>query len=413
MLVTNEMAAPDLIRIRRACAYLFSPELAKNKTFLRDLNLQDVKTAFRRKAKIYHPDFHRQEDRNMVKGREKRFIMIRESYETLRSRFEEAAPASSRTRGGTRLKKTIAIGGAKGGIGKSLFAANLGVFLSRKGGRTVLVDLDLGGANLHLYLGETFIKRNINDFLDRRAPDLESIMVKSQYGPWLIGGNSSQLGAANIGFSTKIRLLKAIRGINADYVIVDLGGDTTYNIIDFFLAADQGIVMTSCDPASYLDAYSFIKTALYRKLNRIFGSESRHPAPKDPALQKIIQEATMSKNGSKVKTVRELTERIKRTQPGSLRVVTEAISSYRPGLVMNKVTRDSNEREIVKRIQEASRKMLSIGVRHLGNFPYRQEIEFSARDLVPIVATHPKGGPARDRVALIARNLLGAEAATT
>ena len=406
MLAINELGDPELIQIRRACAYLFSPEKAKNNTFLRDLEFRDVKTAFRKKAKMYHPDFHRREDRDMVQRREKRFIVIRESYETLRSRLEETAPAASSARGRARPKRTIAIGGAKGGIGKSLFAANLGVFLSKKGYRTVLVDLDLGGANLHLYLGETFLRRNINDFLDRRVPDLESIMVKSRYGPRLIGGDSSQLGAANIGFSTKVRLLNALRGIDADYVIVDLGGDTSYNIIDFFLAADHGIVMTSCDPASYLDAYNFIKTALYRKLNRIFGSESQQPLPKDPVLQELIREATMSRNGSRVRTIRELKQRVKRDQPGNLGVVDETISGYRPGLVINKVMQDSNEREIIKRIQETSRKMLSVRVRHLGNVPFRQDIEFSARDLVPIVSRQPKEELVREKVGLIARNLL-------
>ena len=48
-------------------------------------------------------------------------------------------------------KKVIAVGGAKGGIGKSIFATNLALLLSSVG-RTVIIDLDLGGANLHLYL---------------------------------------------------------------------------------------------------------------------------------------------------------------------------------------------------------------------------------------------------------------------
>jgi flagellar biosynthesis protein FlhG len=77
-------------------------------------------------------------------------------------------------------------------------------------------------------------------------------------------------------FRSKLKLLRALKTIDADYVILDLGGDTTYNILDFYLAADQGLVLTTCEPASYLDAYGFIKMSLHRKLIRLFGPESAY-----------------------------------------------------------------------------------------------------------------------------------------
>jgi flagellar biosynthesis protein FlhG len=149
--------------------------------------------------------------------------------------------------------KMIAIGGAKGGIGKSLFVANLGVFLSQLGKRTVVVDLDLGGANLHLFMGVWSLTRRIDDFLTLKVPTISDIMTPTKYGPTLIGGGGGKLGSANLHFSRKLKLLRALKTIDADYVILDLGGDTTYNILDFYLAADQGFVLTTCEPASYLD----------------------------------------------------------------------------------------------------------------------------------------------------------------
>jgi flagellar biosynthesis protein FlhG len=282
--------------------------------------------------------------------------------------------------------KIIAIGGAKGGIGKSLFAANLGVFLSNKGLRTVVVDLDLGGANLHLYLGETFINININDFLNKRVSTLQQTMINTKYGPLLIGGDSSQLGAANIHFTRKLKLMRAIKNLDADFIILDLGGDTSYNIIDFFLLADHGIVMTTCDPASYLDAYNFIKIALYRRLNRLFGSESKYKEQKDSDLEQIIREATMPANGSEIEKIEDLVEKVKRQLPRSLPVLNEALSTLKPYLVINRVPQNINVSKIVKRIQEVSSKMLSLKVRHLESIPYQPEIEASAINLVPIVA---------------------------
>ena len=264
------------------------------------------------------------------------------------------------------------------------------------GWKTVLVDLDLGGANLHLYLGETSLKWDINDFLNRRVPSLEEIMIRSKYGPKLIGGDSSQLGAANISFLQKQKLLRAIRHIDADYVIIDLGGDTSYNIVDFFLVADYKVVVTTCDPASYLDAYNFIKVALYRRLDRLFGPESTFRAQKDGALEKLIREATKSPNGSNVESIKELTEKVRKQQYHNLPLITEVVSTFTPYLLMNRVRQKSNAIEVVKRIREVSEKMLSIKVEYLGNLPYQSEIEHSARDLVPVVSRYPEGDLAKN-----------------
>jgi len=404
MILIDKIEAPELHKIQIACAYLFSPQLAGDEEFLKSLDAEMLKKAFRKKAKRYHPDFHCHEQKKMINMRTERFIRIQEAYEILSSHLQvEPLPFLGKA---DNRGKIIAIGGSKGGIGKSLFAANLGVLLSHRGLRTMLVDLDLGGANLHLYLGETSLKRNINDFLNKRVASLQKIMIRSKYGPQLIGGDSSQLGAANIHFSQKLRLLKAIKRIDADYVIIDLGGDTTYNIIDFFLSADHGIIMTTCDPAAYLDAYNFIKTSLYRKLNRLFGPESKLRAHKDRDLEKSIHDLTMSTNGSKTKSIEELMERLKKFQSRDLSIIKGALSTFNPSLIVNRVPNNFDVSQVVKRIREVSRKMLSIKAEYLGSLPYQSEIELSARELVPIVARYPKGSFAREKMGPIVEHLL-------
>jgi len=149
--------------------------------------------------------------------------------------------------------------------------------------------------------------------------------------------------------------------------------------------------MTTRDPASYLDAYNFIKVALYRRLNRLFGPESSFRAQKDRDLEKLIYEATMSSNGSNIKNIEELMERVKNKQSQSLSLLSEAISTFNPYLIVNRITSNSNVIKIVERIQKVSRRMLSIDVKYLGSLPYQSEIESSAMDLVPIAARHPEG----------------------
>ncbi len=403
MLRIDKLNTNELNEIRTACAYLFSPQLARDDEFLWGLESETLKAAFRKKAKMYHPDLHLHEQEETLTKRERRFKKIQESYEIMSSCLREKNQQNSEK--GNCKRKVIAVGGAKGGIGKSLFVTNLGVFLSKKGFKTVIIDLDLGGANQHLYLGETYLERSINDFINMKVGSLQEIMINSKYGPRLVGGDSSQLGAANIKFLQKLKLLKAIRQIDADYVIVDLGGDTTFNIIDFFIAADHRIVMTTCDPASYLDAYNFIKTALYRKLSRLFGPESKFRHLKNNLLKDLIFEAILSSNDSKVKTIKELIQRVKTDQSQNLRLIKDVISSFSPHLIVNRVEQNYKEDIIVKRIQDVSKKNLSIDVRYLGSIPYLKEIELSARDLVPIVAKYPQGILVSNKIKLIFNNL--------
>ncbi|MGR9101370.1 MAG: P-loop NTPase [Gammaproteobacteria bacterium] len=299
--------------------------------------------------------------------------------------------------------RVIAIGGAKGGIGKSLFAANLAVSLANKGWKTLIIDLDLGAPNLHLYFGETALKRSVNDFINKSVPTIEDLIVKTAYGPYFIGGKTAQIGAANISFAQKFKLIKAIRTLNADYVIFDLGGGTHYNIVDFFLAADLGIVVTTSDPASYLDAYNFIKLSLYRKLNRLFGHESGEIF-KDKGLEKLVKAATSPGTADSIKTIGELFEQLERELPFFLPSIKKVVQSYTPNLVMNRINVDTREAHLFNRIQRVAEQMLHLKINCLGAIPYQPEVENSTRDLIPIVAKYPQGDTAR-RFDAIAENL--------
>lgn len=370
----------DLNSIKIACAYLFSPEYAKDLNFIKNLELADVKKAYRSKVKKYHPDLRRNDSHNIIRRAIARFNNIKQSYNLLTANISEKVPG-----------KIIAIGGAKGGIGKSMFAANLGVYLSNMGYDIAVVDLDLGGANLHLYLGETTLDKKVNDFLLGTAPSINDIMIKSKYGPHFIGGDSSQLGIANISFSKKLKLFKAIRNIDKDYIIIDLGGDTTFNIIDFFLSADFKIVMTTREPASYLDAYRFIKVSLYRKLNRLFGVESEYSKLKNHELKKLIYEATIEPNGSHVRSINELIEKIARHSPGNLSFIKKVIANFNPLLIINKIPKDFNTNRIADHIRNVSEKSLSLAVQHIGDISYQPEIEKSSMELIPVISKFPNG----------------------
>lgn len=293
-------------------------------------------------------------------------------------------------------QRIIAIGGAKGGVGKSLLAANLGVYLAGQGYRTVVVDLDLGGANLHLYLGAWALKHRINDYLDKKFEHLADIAVPTEYGPLLIGGGSSRLGSANLPFVRKLKLMRAIRKLDADRVIIDLGGSTSFNTLDFFLLADTGLVMTSCDPAAYLDAYTFIKMALYRRLARIFGPEHTYAKHKDEALLSVIQDFISPDDSQAPQRITDLMDLIDAQAPQRKYLVEETIDRFNPRLVVNMADSEEHVTGVILRMQKVSQRMLSIDIECAGRIPTDDAIAQSAHDLKPELARHPKGRFARN-----------------
>ena len=405
--LNQKFSSQKLNQVRIAAIYLFGPHRALKSDFINKLTLETIKNAFREKARRFHPDLQTNQPPDLVEKNRQWFIKVKDCYEVLKDfvACQTFEPETATVRQETvRKKRIIAVGGAKGGIGKSTFTANLGVFLAAQGHRTVMVDLDLGGANLHLYLGKTFVKKCINDYFNRTVSSLGELMMPTKYGPQLIGGDSSQLGSANISFSSKMKLIKSLREMDADYVIIDLGSNTSFNMLDFFLAADSNLVVTTCEPASYLEAYNFIKVGLLRRLNRLFGEESADAGKKNHALQALIYEATMSTNGAKAKNIPALLERVKAQHPDYLPLLQKALASYQPFLVVNQVIDVQDVAPIVKRIQDVSRKMLAIRVRYLGILPYLEGVKRSTLELVPEVARNSRGTMAQ-RMAAMSKEL--------
>lgn len=165
--------------------------------------------------------------------------------------------------------RRIAVGGGKGGVGKSIIAANLAVAMARMGKRVTLVDADLGAANLHTLLG-----------IDRAAPTLRQFLL-GEYDTLdevanptgiknlrLIAGMSAVPGAADLTPVQKQMLLDGINDIESEVVIIDVGAGASHTVVDLFSLGDIGIVVMCAQLTSIQNAYGFIKAVVHRALGR-------------------------------------------------------------------------------------------------------------------------------------------------
>jgi len=156
----------------------------------------------------------------------------------------------------------ISISSGKGGVGKSTLALNLGVELKRAGHRVVVVDADLGTANLHLMAG---IRpgRTLHHVISGECP-IEDIILQVIGGPDIICGSSGILELANMNRQKRELLLSELARLEHlyDVILVDTAAGVAASVIDFVSSSDFALVVTSPEVTSITDAYAVIKLAV-------------------------------------------------------------------------------------------------------------------------------------------------------
>jgi flagellar biosynthesis protein FlhG len=299
-------------------------------------------------------------------------------------------------------RRIWSIGGGKGGIGKSLLAASLGAQLVRMGKRVVLVDADLGGANLHTCLGLAGPPLTLGDFIQRRVDRIEDVAVETgRPGLRLISGASDFLSAANINYAQKVRILNRIRGLDVDVVLLDLGAGTAYNIIDFFLAADVSLLVVVPEPTSIENGYRFIKSALYRRLRR--AAEGDH-------VRRMVDGAIDAKNGPGLRTPLDLLAAVEREEPRAAESLRRELCAYRPRFVVNQVRGDADA-AIGHQLVTACARHLGIRAAYAGFVRYDDAVWRCVRQR-RLFLDDPEGGRPAEDVHKIASGLLQGESPT-
>ena len=316
---------------------------------------------------------------------------------------EEGSQLKDGASGTEKAAKTIlAVGGAKGGVGKSALAANLAVGLSLLGQKVVLADLDLGGADVHLYVGVKSLSKTWNDFLSRKVDSLEDIMTPTHFeGLSLIGGDSSKLGSENLPYSQKQKILRHLRELEGDYLILDLGGNSSYNVLDFFLFADHKIVVSGTEPASVLDSYSFVKVSFYRFLERFF---AEHKSLKD--LGRQIKDGSLEQ--SKNLSLGFIFEQVHERDPSAYTELKQQYDQFRVSLVINMADSRKDFR-IAESMQQVLKEKCFLDVGILGTIPFDKLARKAARSFTPIIVENPRCQPSKAIHQMLAAILLDRE----
>ncbi|UPA09406.1 P-loop NTPase [Borrelia nietonii YOR] len=276
------------------------------------------------------------------------------------------------------MTKIIPVASGKGGVGKTSFVANIGYKLACLGKTVILVDLDLGGSNLHTCLGVKNTGVGIGSFINKREKDFSSLILKTPYKKlYLIPGDALYTGTANIPFSIKKRIIDSIqRDLVADFVFIDLGSGTSYNTVDFYLSAYSGIIVTVPETPSILNAYSFLKNALYRLLYLSFPSKS--------AEREYISNFFKNKiEGTNVK-FKDLVTGIEVISLSASLKVRKMMNSFYPRVVLNRIE-SSEEIAMCENLINVVKNNINIPVEFIGFIPFAKSFRESVNNRVPFI----------------------------
>ncbi|MBI3038741.1 MinD/ParA family protein [bacterium] len=170
-------------------------------------------------------------------------------------RLENASPKIP----AKKIARTITITSGKGGVGKTNIVANLAICLGQAGRKVIILDADLGLANIDVVFGIR-PKRTLVDVIKNNL-SMEEVLLPGPFGIKIIAGGSGILELAQLSLEHFRRLLDQMRFLEgiADYLLIDTQAGISQNVVSFCQAADQVIVVTNPEPTALADAYGIIK----------------------------------------------------------------------------------------------------------------------------------------------------------
>ncbi len=288
--------------------------------------------------------------------------------------------------------RLIPVGGGKGGVGKTFLVANLAAGLARQGYRVVAVDADLEGANLHTCLGVPRPRCSLADFVAHREEDLPKLLIETPLpNLQLIAATHGHMALPQPGHSRRVQLLRALRQLAADFVLVDLGAGVHPAVMDYFMVGEDGIVVVAPEPTSVENAYTFLKAAFYRRLRL---------AMVTPEVRRVVGLAMDERNERGIRTPFDLLREVEALDPQEGARFGQAMRAFRPRLIVNEV-RSARDIRLGFSIRSVCRKYFGMELEYLGYVNHDEDVRRSIRECRPLIDAHPRSDAAIyiDRIA--------------
>ncbi|WGL61304.1 P-loop NTPase [Pigmentibacter sp. JX0631] len=276
----------------------------------------------------------------------------------------------------------ISIGGGKGGIGKSFLSANICVRLAALGYKVSVVDLDLGAANLHTCLGVPTPQKGISDFIHGNVSSLEETGISCCLpNLTLYGGGQEFWQQIKPQSSQKIKLISKLQELEADFVFLDLGAGTHIHTLDFFIFSHGGILVVAPEPTSIENAYVFMKSVLYRKIQSICKAFEIEEEVESELLRKISNPKSTETPFSQIINFAQKNKEVGKQ-------IKDMIEATNIGIIMNQV-RTKEDRDLGESMSVICNRYFGFSAQFLGSTRYDDAVWKSVRVRRPLIIDYP------------------------
>lgn len=289
---------------------------------------------------------------------------------------EENKKASSNVLDNRRI---WAVGGGKGGTGKSFISANLAIYLASKERDVILIDADLGGPNLHTFLGVKEAILDLGDFLTNKVQKLEDTAVLTPFkGLKLIKGTDNILFMENLNYFKKLKLIRHIKAFNDKQIIVDIGTGTSFNSLDFFILSNPGILVINPEPTSVENTYYFLKSCIVRILKAYIDYYQ---------IQDLIKKIGCF-SVKESKSIFSFFNEMISYNKSYAQLLFRALKKFKPCLIINKAM-DEKDFILGQSMVNVARKYLAVEINFLGIVPHDGKVHLSLKKFLPYISTYP------------------------
>jgi flagellar biosynthesis protein FlhG len=222
----------------------------------------------------------------------------------------------------------------------------------------------------------------------------------------MIAGTHANLSEAQPTHLRRVRLMRALRRLRADFVLLDLGAGVHSAVLDYFLVADEGLVVVSPEPTSVENAYTFLRAAFYRRMRLAMVGHG---------VRKLVTTAMDQRNERGLRTPLDLLREIEAIDSNDGARFVQTMRAFRPRVVINNV-RTAEDIKLGFAVSSVCRKYFGIEAEYLGYVNQDDDVRLSVTNRKPLVEFRPKSDASvyLDRIArklALAGNAAGSAAA--
>ena len=310
--------------------------------------------------------------------------------------------ASSSAQDPGRTPTMWAVAGGKGGVGRSLLVANMGIQIARLGKKVAVADLDFEGANLHTYLGIGAPSRTLEALCpDAGESSLASLLVDTSVaGLKLLSGLLRPVASDQRGRILE-RFTRQAASLGTDLILVDCGSGRGGEVLELFQRAGGGILVATPEPASVESVFLFMESFLEKALQQALSVDD---------LEKLdIARSLDEGNSGGFSSFRSALERLRAEGEDALvgRVL-EALAPLRLRLILNQV-RGESDAEIAPVLQSGIEKYFGLEMTSLGCVEYDLSVLQAVQKRKPLSQQYPNS-PATQGIERAVASLIGSVA---